>query len=376
MRRDEPAPAHEQTLADVAWAVGLFNRYFVEHRGRIDWSTLGIAGPQQVRDAWRQLDLGTHADGYEAIVPSHGVVLLRVRAAAPPSPSGAKAKAANRKVLLIGIDGVRGDILAKARTPNLDALAAAGVFTDSAETRMPTVSGPSWSSMLTGAWHEAHGVTGNSFEARRYDAYPDFLTRLERIDPAFHTFAIADWTPLARLEDGLPLLSDAIDTRIVVDGASLGYPAADERVTDTAAAHLRRADIDAAFVYLGNVDEIGHEHGTLSAEYLHSIEVADAQVGRLVAALRARPDYRAEDWLVLVSTDHGRRDDGGHGGPSAWERRIIFLASGGAVDRSAALEGVRIVDVAATALGHLGVAMEAGWRLDGSDVFSNRRYGR
>ena len=63
-----------------------------------------------------------------------------------------------KKVLLIGLDGVRVDILAQAHTPNIDALIANGTFSGEAQTRPPTVSGPGWSSMLTGVWGDKHKV--------------------------------------------------------------------------------------------------------------------------------------------------------------------------------------------------------------------------
>ena len=76
------------------------------------------------------------------------------------------------KVLLIGIDGVRPDVLAEVPTPNIDELAASGWYTAEARTTNPSVSGPSWSSMLTGVWPEKHGVTSNGFLGRDYDTWP------------------------------------------------------------------------------------------------------------------------------------------------------------------------------------------------------------
>ena len=116
------------------------------------------------------------------------------------------------KVLLIGIDGVRGDILAEVSTPNLDALAAVGSFTAETRTTTPSVSGPAWSSMLTGVWPEKHGVTSNRFTNRQYEQYPDFLTRIEQVRPELATFAVVDWLPLGQLDGAdSPSLSTRID---------------------------------------------------------------------------------------------------------------------------------------------------------------------
>ena len=87
-----------------------------------------------------------------------------------------------------------------------------------------------------------------------------------------------------------------------------------------------------------------------------------------MAAVRARPTYAAESWLILVSTDHGRLPNGGHGGSSAEERTIFFLASGDAAATGTIADPPAIVDVAATALHHLGLGPEAEWGLDGKPV--------
>ena len=276
---------------------------------------------------------------------------------APPIP----------KVLIIGIDGVRPDVLAEVATPHLDSLIAAGAYSDRAQTGLPTISGPGWSSMLIGVWPAKHGVLNNDFSTNRYDRYPDIFTRIESLRPDLHTFVVADWLPLVTSKDGGPLIARA-DSVVVLDGYTLGWAAADSLSTAIAAAYLRQNDVDAAFVYLGNPDETSHEAESIGAEYRAAIALADRHVGQLMAALRSRPAYARERWLILVSTDHGRTADGGHGGESPEERTIFYLAAGPAALAAALAEPPRIVDVAVTALAHLGLAIDPAWELDGKVV--------
>jgi predicted AlkP superfamily pyrophosphatase or phosphodiesterase len=272
------------------------------------------------------------------------------------------------KVLVIGIDGVRPDVMAEVATPNLDGLIAAGTFSARAQTGRPTVSGPGWSSLLTGVWPARHGVTDNSFRGKRYDLYPDFLTRIEQVRPALNTFAAIDWLPLGADSVGGPVIGDAPDAKFVVDGYALTWPGADSAVVAASVEQLRTGDPDALFVYLGNPDETSHEHHSIGDEYRESIALADRHVGMLLDAVRARPSYADEDWLILVSTDHGRRADGGHGGDSPEESTIFYIASGPSAMLGTPPAPPRIVDVPVTALVHLGIAIDPAWELDGRPV--------
>ena len=273
------------------------------------------------------------------------------------------------KILLIGIDGVRVDVLADVSTPNLDALAAVGSFTAQTRTTIPSISGPAWSSMLTGVWPEKHGVTSNRFVNAHFDQYPDFLTRIEQVRPELNTFAVVDWLPLGQGNEASgPALGVRIDVRKVLDGSELGWADADALSVGLAVQHLTAADPDAMFVYLGNPDETSHEHRSIGVEYRNAISLSDRHVGMLVDAIRSRPLYPSENWLILVSTDHGRLPDGGHGGDSRAEMTTFILASGPSAATGRPAGSTFIVDIAVTALIHLGVAIEPAWELDGKSV--------
>ena len=67
---------------------GLFNRADKPTTVTLTWQELELSGAQRLRDLWLQLDLGQHANGFEATVPAQGCLLLR----AWPAASSGSAK--------------------------------------------------------------------------------------------------------------------------------------------------------------------------------------------------------------------------------------------------------------------------------------------
>ena len=65
-------------LADGTTAVGLFNRGPGAAAITVKFSDLGLRGSQPVRDLWLHKDLGSMPDMFTALVPRHGVALIRI----------------------------------------------------------------------------------------------------------------------------------------------------------------------------------------------------------------------------------------------------------------------------------------------------------
>jgi alpha-galactosidase len=68
-------------LEDGSLALGLFNLDESEQSIPAGWDQLSLSGKQRVRDLWRHKDLGLFDGKYEANVPRHGVVFVRLRPA-------------------------------------------------------------------------------------------------------------------------------------------------------------------------------------------------------------------------------------------------------------------------------------------------------
>jgi predicted AlkP superfamily pyrophosphatase or phosphodiesterase len=269
---------------------------------------------------------------------------------------------ADKKALVIGVDGLRWDRVDKDNAPRLRTLQTKGLFAPSllnVDSGTRTDSGPGWSTIATGVWPDKHGVLDNSFATARYGQYPDFLTRLKRADPARTTLAAVDWPPLAEMGT----FGKQIDTVVVGDGETHGYRVEDERMTAAAIEGLRRSD--ASFVYLGCVDIAGHRTGALSTEYSQAIAAADRLIGELLDAIESRRTYLPEEWLIVVTTDHGHRDEGDHGGYTEAERATFILATGPG-NAPGRRDDTTLVDLAATVLHHFGVPIPS--ELDGTPL--------
>ncbi|MFB7517907.1 alkaline phosphatase family protein [Streptomyces sp. NPDC056144] len=280
--------------------------------------------------------------------------------AAPTLPNGTS----KDKVLVVGMDGLRHDRIDAAKAPNLKSLMANGTYGRSllyANPMAATSSGPGWSTISTGVWPDKHGVKDNTFTGKNYAKYPGFLARLHQVRPELSLFAAVDWPEL----DTHGTVTPGADAKLVYDN---NYAVNDLVITEATEDVLRNQNPDVLFVYFGETDEIGHGYGAASPKYLDAIDVQDAYLGRLLAAIQARPSYATERWTVIVATDHGHTDGGGHGGSSIEERRTFVLAQGPGIAAGARPIDTRLVDVAATVFRQLGIVPDPAWGLDGKPI--------
>lgn len=77
--KEDSAQVWVKELEDGTKAAGLFNLSKKYSKIAISWDKLGMGGSHSVRDLWRQKDLGEFDSRYEATVPPHGVVLVRIK---------------------------------------------------------------------------------------------------------------------------------------------------------------------------------------------------------------------------------------------------------------------------------------------------------
>lgn len=239
-----------------------------------------------------------------------------------------------RRILLVGLDGLRIDLAVDAGLmPTLAWLANTG-----SRHRMvvapPTLSGPSWATILTGATIAEHGVTDNQFFGARLSRTPDLLSRAFYADTRRTTFAAASWPPLVDPAGFGPIIHERAEQhragqhRVVIrDGETRGYVPLDAEMVEHSVWALRHDTPDVCFTYLCDADESGHLYGPHSPEYAGSLARLDAHLARLASEVERLAAEGGDDWLLAVTSDHGHVDGGGHGGDSPIERESFVVLS-------------------------------------------------
>jgi predicted AlkP superfamily pyrophosphatase or phosphodiesterase len=289
----------------------------------------------------------------------------------------ASASAQEKKVLFIIIDGVSKDVIEKVATPNLDAIAQEGAFLSAYQggerngyTQTPTISAPGYNNVLTGVWFNKHNVPDNAIKAPNYH-YPTIFRLFEDQFPEKKTAIFSSWQDnrTKLIGEGLPQTGH-IRLDYHFDGLELDtvkYPhdksrkfmaAIDQAVTDATVRAIGESAPDLSWVYLEFPDDMGHMHGD-SEPYTAAVQHADRQIGQIWSAIKQRREKYKEDWLLVVTTDHGRDAKGGrgHGGQSERERAAWIVTNAELNDYARQAGQVSVVDILPTISRFLGMKL-------------------
>jgi predicted AlkP superfamily pyrophosphatase or phosphodiesterase len=292
----------------------------------------------------------------------------------------------DRKAIFIIVDGIPADVIEEVSTPNLDAIAGARGYTRSyvggspgEESESPTVSAVSYNSLLTGTWAYKHNVWTNAIVDPNYE-YWDIFRIAKNHDPSSQTAIFSTWT-----DNRSKLLGDGLDEAggykldHYADGFELDterFPhdlmanyirEIDEVVANEAAEYIASEGPDLSWVYLQYTDDVAHRFGD-GAEMTAAVELMDDQLGRIWNAVEQRQQTGNEDWMVIVTTDHGRDAETGmsHGGQTNRERTAWIVTNVESLN-SRFREMPAIVDILPSIATHMQLDMPATVReqLDG-----------
>jgi hypothetical protein len=224
-----------------------------------------------------------------------------------------------KKVLFIGIDGCVWKAITASNAPNLKTLMDQSYTSTNALAEVPTWSSNGWSALFTGVGVAKHKASDNSFSGSDFINYPSFFRPIKTNLPALRTASIVTW---ASINSFIVATAD-----VTVKQNSASDNATETRIIQ----EITTSNTDVAFCHFDDVDHAGHasNYRTTTPMYMDSVKAVDARVGRILTALRARPTYNNEDWLIVVATDHG--GDLSHGGASYLEQNAFIILNNSAI---------------------------------------------
>ena len=277
---------------------------------------------------------------------------------------GTAARPMVTRVVLVSVDGLRGDALP--HMPHLGALAASGAWTDAMTSVLPSLTVPGHLSMLSGRDVTRYGIATNDLDstaALRF-AFSGATTVFDWVGATHRSSEAITGASLV----GEAMVADAqgffgVDTLVATDTRA-------ETIADRVVSRLTTGTAPALlFVHFPDADLAGHETGwvvpgattlagrdSLAPGYLDAARRIDAAIARIASALR--PGIDSGHVALVVTADHG----GGHGdgcvtGVPAFREHctaapgdelIPFVAVGGGIAARRLPAGARLTQVGPT----------------------------
>ncbi|HEY9258424.1 alkaline phosphatase family protein, partial [Chitinophaga sp.] len=197
------------------------------------------------------------------------------------------------KVLMVIIDGARGQSVRDANAPNITALTDHAIFSWNSITDTQIADYTTWADLLTGVHKEKHNIDGNTLDGNNLNNFPMFFKYIKERAPQTRISTFSSSNDLGNL------VTNADVNKVFAD---------DDAATTTAALGELAADSTGlVMVQYNEVDVNGAQYGyDLSVpQYRAAILQTDDYIGQLLTAVKARKTYAGENWMIVVASNHG-----------------------------------------------------------------------
>ena len=273
------------------------------------------------------------------------------------------------KALVVMLDGMRADTVDNGFAPNIKRLADGqwqsgyhGAWSLCASTIRDgtTESAPNHVGIATGMTVKKSGIDWNPDLVHKGTStrkLPTWLARLKRPTTIYHLPTTNYHLPTTNCFKALHIFSWSGDLHLSPDYGVQFIFDRDKANVRTLTKMMVDADApDAIMWYIDLPDEAGHGYGyyPYAPEYQAAVRESDAFIGEVLAAIAARPTFANEDWLIVITADHGGWDRF-HGQQCTQCYTIPFIVAGRNVTQGQIPGVPHNYDAAPTALAHFGV---------------------
>ena len=239
-----------------------------------------------------------------------------------------------KKAIIIGYDGCRTDALKLSEggikylvnEGNSTYFSYCGGVNYPEENTQDTSTAPGWCSILTGVWADKHGVTAN--DITKSMEYKTLLTSLVEDKIIDSSTFITKWKGHFDRKNATYLEEKAYCEKNNLN-VSFNRCDDDKASFDLTINEIRKENCaDFMFVIFEQTDSAGHNTGFTynNPKYRDAFVEMDNYGLETIKAIEARETYDTEDWLIIITSDHGGIRTN-HGGDSIQERMTFFITN-------------------------------------------------
>jgi arylsulfatase A-like enzyme len=257
------------------------------------------------------------------------------------------------RVIVVVLDGLRPDAISTFNLRHIQRLIRHGASTMRASTVSPSVTAAAMTSLLTGVHPDVHGIQNDHFHIPKTT---DTLFPLPRVlrDAGIPTFAFLRELPLMTRPLAYRVGKKLGVERVVCRGGTAPTVLMEARRV------LQTQSHGFFLLHWADADQAGHEFGWMSEEYRQAATKLDASLGLLCALTNIVDDPKT---LLIALADHG---GGGevltdHESTHPYDWTIPILLCGGGVSPGRLAADTNLVDVPATVLHALDVAIPSNY---------------
>ncbi len=263
----------------------------------------------------------------------------------PPTPGEPLGQPLTDRVVLVLIDALREDTSLKPEVmPYLNELRQQGAWS-TMHSRPPSYSAPGYSVLMTGAWPDLSDGPAMNPDGGEL---PRTWTQ-DNLFSAVHRAGLKTAVSAYFWFEGL-IPQANVDTSFYTIGEDRH---ADREVVDAAIPWLESGEYHFILIHIDQVDYAGHhEGGPRSPNW----DAAASRADDLLREIASYLDFQ-QDTLIMFS-DHGQIDAGGHGGQDPIVLIEPFVAVGAGI-RPVQIKDIQMVDIAPTVSTLLGTNIPA-----------------
>ena len=200
------------------------------------------------------------------------------------------------KVLLVVVDGLRGNVFTDLEPENLRVISRNSLYTnnslgDYAATSFNKSVG--LANIFTGVKSASHNVSDDNLSTINLTNAPTFINRLKANYDGFSSEAYT--------------VSNDVKNYLLKDVDQAEVLANDVEVVNKVKTSLASTESNLVVAHLNNPDLVGKasSYETSNAGYVAAANTLDKQMGELVNAINARPNVKNENWLVIFTSSVG-----------------------------------------------------------------------